>query len=138
MEEYLRVSKNGGIPNGLFIRENPIQMDENWGYPYFRQPPNPHLNNFRSRHVPQSFINIPGFYLRPLHVLQKSIHIPKTAGQFLPLSGVATQHLFTSQVFAPSFSKSYAFPRFPLIFTSPNLPSVARKFSAAGRPGFHR
>ena len=29
-----------GIPlNAWFIRENPIQTDDDWGYPYFRKPP---------------------------------------------------------------------------------------------------
>ena len=28
-----------GISNRWFVRENPIKMDENWGYPYFRKPP---------------------------------------------------------------------------------------------------
>ena len=25
--------------NGWFIRENPIKMDDDWGYPYLRKPP---------------------------------------------------------------------------------------------------
>ena len=24
----------------VFVREDPTKMDENWGYPYFRKPPN--------------------------------------------------------------------------------------------------
>ena len=35
----MEVSLNGGTPNGWVIREIPIKMDENWGYPYFRKPP---------------------------------------------------------------------------------------------------
>ena len=31
----------------LFLMENPIEMDENWAYPYFRKPPfDPHLYPF--------------------------------------------------------------------------------------------
>ena len=29
----------GDPQNGWFIREHPIKMDDNWGYPYFRKPP---------------------------------------------------------------------------------------------------
>ena len=32
----------GGTPKGWMVYgivENPIKMDENWGYPYFRKPP---------------------------------------------------------------------------------------------------
>ena len=29
----------GVPPNGWFIRDNPIKMDDDWGYPYFRKPP---------------------------------------------------------------------------------------------------
>ena len=33
------VSINGGPPiAGWFIRENPMNMDDDWGYPYFRKP----------------------------------------------------------------------------------------------------
>ena len=28
-----------GIQHGWLIMENPIQMDDDWGYPYFRKPP---------------------------------------------------------------------------------------------------
>ena len=30
-----------GVPSivGWFIRENPIEMDDDWGYPYFKKPP---------------------------------------------------------------------------------------------------
>ena len=32
---------HGGTPlAGWFIRKNPIKMDDDWGYPYFRKPPN--------------------------------------------------------------------------------------------------
>ena len=103
MEEYLKVSINGGIPNGLFVRDNPTQMDENWAYPYFRKPPNPHLNNLKSRHV-QSFINIPGFYLRRCHALQKSIHIPRT-GQF-PIETSRKPFQKTTDPAPTCFSKS--------------------------------
>ena len=29
-----------GVPQiGWFIKESPIKMDDDWGYPYFRKPP---------------------------------------------------------------------------------------------------
>ena len=38
--DHMGVSTNGGTPiAGWFIRENPIKMDEDWGYPHFRKPP---------------------------------------------------------------------------------------------------
>ena len=33
------VSMNGYTPKWMVIMESPIEMDENWGYPYFRKPP---------------------------------------------------------------------------------------------------
>ena len=37
---YMEVSMAMGVPPiGWFIRENPIKMDDDWGYPYFRKPP---------------------------------------------------------------------------------------------------
>ena len=33
------VSINGVPPNAWFIRENPIKVDDDWGYPYFRKTP---------------------------------------------------------------------------------------------------
>ena len=36
----MRVSINGGSPiAGWFLRENPIKMDDDWGYPHFRGNP---------------------------------------------------------------------------------------------------
>ena len=35
-----RFPKTGVPPNGWFISEHPIKMDDNWGCPYFRKPPN--------------------------------------------------------------------------------------------------
>ena len=32
-------SRNGGIQTGWSIVGNPIDMDDDWGYPYFRKPP---------------------------------------------------------------------------------------------------
>ena len=49
-----------GVPqNGWFIRENPIKMDDDWGYPYFRKP----------RYINWSFdvSSVPGFILKRLH-----------------------------------------------------------------------
>ena len=38
-ELYMEASINGGTPiAGLVIMENPIKMDDDWGYPYFRKP----------------------------------------------------------------------------------------------------
>jgi len=35
------ISMNGGSPiAGWFRMENPMKMDDNWGYPHFRKPPN--------------------------------------------------------------------------------------------------
>ena len=33
------VSVNGGTPKELFIVENIIKMNGDWGYPYFKKPP---------------------------------------------------------------------------------------------------
>ena len=33
------VSIHGGSQNGWFVMENPLNMDENRGYPHFRTPP---------------------------------------------------------------------------------------------------
>ena len=33
------VPDSGVASNGWFIKENPIQMDDDWGYPHFRKPP---------------------------------------------------------------------------------------------------
>ena len=42
---YMGVSIHGGFPiAGWFIREHPIQMDYDWGYPYFRKPPHGHFD----------------------------------------------------------------------------------------------
>ena len=42
------VSINGGTPKWLVnIGDNPIKMDDDWGYPYFRKPPDLfHLDGF--------------------------------------------------------------------------------------------
>ena len=43
---YFRTWTNGGFHNWrspkwlVFVRELPTKMDENWGHPYFRKPPN--------------------------------------------------------------------------------------------------
>ena len=44
-ESTVKRGEFGGFPemvvpqNGWFMRENPIKMDDDWGYPYFRTPP---------------------------------------------------------------------------------------------------
>ena len=46
LNTYIQVSINMGTPiAGWFIRENPIQMDDDWGYPYFRKPSYMYLYN---------------------------------------------------------------------------------------------
>ena len=38
------ISVNGGIPiTGWFTKDNPIKIDENWGYPHFSK--SPYLTN---------------------------------------------------------------------------------------------
>ena len=36
---YMELSIAMGIQNGWFIRENTSEMDDDWGYPYFRKSP---------------------------------------------------------------------------------------------------
>ena len=37
----MRGSRNRAIQNGWFIVENPMKMDDNWGYPYLWNPHEP-------------------------------------------------------------------------------------------------
>ena len=43
---YMVVSKNGGTPHSWMVYKGKshVEMDDDWGYPYFRKPPYIHVN----------------------------------------------------------------------------------------------
>ena len=45
----MMVSINMGSPKWMVFKENPVNMDENWGYPYFRKPPNSSWHKWASK-----------------------------------------------------------------------------------------
>ena len=91
-------------PNGWFIMENNMNMDDDWGYPYFSNSGNPHLapmlyktsdtGNFRCSTTDPHIISSWWSPVKSDYILDIYIYVCIIISQYIPFLPVVTPMIF--------------------------------------------